>query len=256
MILHSQRWLGDDADAPTVVCLHGITSWSGRFRRLAQERLRSWNVLALDLRGHGDSGWEPPWDIAAHVSDIIDTVAAPSTWIGHSFGGRLIVELASRNPELVQRAVLLDPAIRVRSSDAYAQAEAVRCEQRFASVDDYVDSRLAGNTIFLASRDFLKEEVEDDLAPADDGEGYVPRFSRSAAVTGWSEMATESSPMPACPTLVITGERSWMRYEPDPASHQIGQIDVVTVPGGHSILWDAFDEAADAIVRFLNTGSK
>jgi pimeloyl-ACP methyl ester carboxylesterase len=62
--------------------------------------------------------------------------------------------------------------------------------------------------------------------------------------------------MPACPTLVITGERSWMRYEPDPASHQIGQIDVVTVPGGHSILWDAFDEAADAIVRFLNTGSK
>ena len=33
--------------------------------------------------------------------------------VGHSFGGRLVLELAARRPELVARAVLLDPAIQI-----------------------------------------------------------------------------------------------------------------------------------------------
>jgi hypothetical protein len=28
----------------------------------------------------------------------------------------------------------------------------------------------------------------------------------------------------------------------------------VTVPGGHIVMWDAFDETADAILGFLGTG--
>lgn len=247
MILHAERWHGSGASAPTVVCLHGITSWAGRFRRLASDQLPAWNVVALDLRGHGSSGWEPPWDIEAHLADIVETVGTSASWIGHSFGGRLVVELAARHPELVGRAVLLDPAVAVKPRDAFAQAEAVRPDQRFGSLEEYVDSRLAGKAIFKASKPFLLEELADDLVRAPDGRGLVARFCRSAAVTGWSEMATPSSPMPLCPTLVITGEQSWMRYELPSRSN----VTVVTVPGGHSILWDASAEAGREIGRFL-----
>jgi len=29
-------------------------------------------------------------------------------------------------------------------------------------------------------------------------------------------------------------------------------VETVTVPGGHSVLWDDFEATADAIARFLN----
>src|SRR6476661_5574039 len=37
MRLHVHDWGVDDA--PPLLCLHGVTSWGGRFRRLADERL-------------------------------------------------------------------------------------------------------------------------------------------------------------------------------------------------------------------------
>ena len=112
------------SDAPLVLCLHGVGRTAELFRPLA-ETLPGHHVLALDLRGHGRSSWEPPWRIETHVEDVLETVGdlRPQAWIGHSFGGRLIIELAGRDPDLVPRAVLLDPAIRVRPDIAFAEAE-------------------------------------------------------------------------------------------------------------------------------------
>ena len=60
MRLHLHEW--GDPGAPVVLCLHGVTGHGLRFRRLAEERLATrYRVLAPDLRGHGRSGWEPPW---------------------------------------------------------------------------------------------------------------------------------------------------------------------------------------------------
>ena len=96
MLLHLHEW--GDHDAPAIVCLHGITTHGLRFRRLAEERLaHRFRVLAPDLRGHGRSGWEPPWNLSTHLADVIETVDAAgvgrATWLGHSFGARLILEL-------------------------------------------------------------------------------------------------------------------------------------------------------------------
>src|SRR5918993_2408345 len=85
-----------------------------RFRRLAEERLAGrFRVLAPDLRGHGRSGWERPWTIAQHVEDLRETLEAAGVErapvIGHSFGGRLTLELTAAG--VVERSVLLDPAV-------------------------------------------------------------------------------------------------------------------------------------------------
>jgi lipase len=245
MRLSSRSWGPDDGSL--VVCLHGVTSHAGRYERLARERLPDRRVFALDLRGHGGSGWEPPWDVETHVADLLETVEEPATWIGHSFGGRLVAEVAARAPERVERAVLLDPALHIAPPTALEQAELIRLEARFGSVEDYADARIASGTILRAPRELLVEELAEDLVPADDGDRLRVHFCRSTIVAAWNEMAAPAPPLPACPTLVVLGEGSWIPYEAPPAPN----VEVVRVPGGHTVLWDAFDETADAVVAFL-----
>src|SRR6201989_2952568 len=100
-----------------LVCLHGVTGYAGVYQRLAEERWRNRRVLAFDLRGHGRSGWEPPWSLATHVADLVETATAlglsTADWVGHSFGGRLVLELASARPLLVRRAGLPEPWIQL-----------------------------------------------------------------------------------------------------------------------------------------------
>ena len=74
MILHTHEW--GDATAPPLVCLHGVTAHGERFRRLALERWTRFRVVAPDLRGHGRSGYEPPWGFETHVADIVETIDA------------------------------------------------------------------------------------------------------------------------------------------------------------------------------------
>ncbi len=129
MRLHVHEW--GDRGSPTLVCLHGVTTHGRRFRKLAEERWADrFHVLAPDLRGHGESGYEPPWDIETHVADLIETVGEAGTWVGHSFGGRLVLEVAKRQPELVARAVLLDPAIQILPHVGFDFAEEARQRSR------------------------------------------------------------------------------------------------------------------------------
>lgn len=68
------------------------------------------------------------------------------------------------------------------------------------------------------------------------------------AVAAWSEMAREPPPVADVPTLLITGDRSWI--EVDTARYP--NAPAVTVAGGHSILFDALEETAAAVAGFLN----
>src|SRR5579864_5065575 len=145
MRLHVHTW-GDPA-APPLVCLHGVTGHGERFKRLAEERWAATHyVLAPDLRGHGRSGWEPPWTFETHVADLVETLAAlgidGADWVGHSFGGRLVLELAARHPERIRRAVLLDPAIQILPHVAEFVAEAERDDDvTYGSAEEYLERR-------------------------------------------------------------------------------------------------------------------
>src|SRR2546423_6811203 len=116
MELHLREW--GDPNAPVVVCLHGVNAHGRRFRRLAEERLaRRFRVLAPDLRGHGFSDWGPPWTIATHAHDVLETLDAAGVrrarFVGHSFGGRLVLELAAPAPPLLELFALLAPPIQI-----------------------------------------------------------------------------------------------------------------------------------------------
>src|SRR5580765_4722401 len=58
--LHYLLWTVDSGvERPTIVLLHGIARHAHTFDHLAPKLLRTHNVLALDMRGHGDSAWSP-----------------------------------------------------------------------------------------------------------------------------------------------------------------------------------------------------
>jgi lipase len=254
MRLHVHEW-GDPA-APTLVCVHGITSHGARFERLALDRLaQRFHVVAPDLRGHGHSGWEPPWSIDQHLDDLLETVSGDARlWVGHSFGGRLVLELAFRRPDLVDRGVLLDPALWVPPHYALEQAEDARIDRSYASVEDAVDRRLADGTIFGAPRELLDEDFRAHLEPSPDGR-LRSRFTRSAVVAAWGEMSVPPPQQPLEVPLLVASAREAEVCPPflvEAYRETAGALlESTLLPGGHIVMWDALTETADAIERFL-----
>jgi lipase len=243
-------------DAPLVVCLHGVTSHGGRFRRLAETLAPRYRVLALDLRGHGRSEYEPPWSLATHVDDVLETVGEErATWIGHSFGGRIIAELAARRPELVERAVLLDPALQVLPHVAFDMAEHERADASYASVDEAVQARYDSGRVLIAPRELVHEDEESHLEA--DREGRLRyRYNKGAVIAAWSEMATRPPEPARIPTLIVLGAESWLFLDEQVEAYRAALGDllrVVTVPGGHTVMWDALAETSQALEAFLAT---
>jgi lipase len=241
------------ADGEAVVCLHGVTGHGRRFAPLAR-RLAGHRVVGVDLRGHGASTFLPPWSIEQHLADLVETAAAlgldRAVWVGHSFGGRLVSELAAAHPERVERAVLLDPALHIEPEVALERAEVLRSDISFSSPDEAIEARLADGSLFSTPRALLEEEAALHLEQGPDGR-FRWRFSAPAVIAAWSGMASPQPPWPLCATLLVTGERSWITLRVP----RLATIRHVIVPGGHSILWDDFDAAADAIAAFLATQS-
>jgi len=250
--LHLEEW--GPRDGPRVVCLHGVTSHGRHFAKLA-EALPGFHVLAPDLLGHGSSPYEPPWDLETHVDAVVDTVqATPAVLIGHSFGGRLAFELAARAPKLVPKLVLLDPAIHVLPQIALFAAENARKDRAYVSFEEGIDRRYDESQLSRAPRELVEQELRGHLV-WDDG-NYRYRYSQSAVVAAYGEMASQPPPFERVriPTLLVLGESSYLPYGHLLDAHReaLGDLlEIVVVPGGHTVLWDALAETVRAVSTFL-----
>jgi len=255
MTLALAEW--GDPGAPRVVCLHGVTSHGRHFAKLA-EALPGHRVLAPDLLGHGSSPYEPPWDLGRHVEEVVETVGAqPAALVGHSFGGRVALEITARAPKLVPRLVLLDPAIHLLPHVALYAAENARRDRSYVSFDEGIDRRYDESQLQRAPRELVTEELRDHLVPDDDGR-YRYRYCQAAVVTAYGEMASAPPPFGQArvPTLLVLGESSYLPYDHLLEAHRtaLGDLlEVVVVPGGHTVLWDALEETSAAIAAFLES---
>lgn len=251
MRLHVHEW--GDREAPAVVCLHGVTAHGGRFKQLAEERLAErFHIVAPDLRGHGRSGWEPPWTFETHIADLIETIDAlglqQPDWVGHSFGGRLILELAARHPERIRRAVLLDPAIHVLPHIAAQVATAELADPVWDSVEAYVASRTDAGGMDVA-RAIADLALHVDELP----DGRIRRRTSQPAVAAiFGELASEPPPPDTLtmPTLLLHAPAYGLVREEHLEAYA-GRAEFVTVDGMHMVMWAAFDDVATAIERFL-----
>lgn len=253
--LHVHGW-GDES-APRVVCLHGITGWGGHFAQLAELHLAdAYRVLAPDLIGHGESSWEPPWSIEAQL-DALEHAAgdAPAAWLGHSYGGRLAYELAARRPDLVERLVLLDPAIFVPPHVALQSAESSIGDRSYTSPAEALELRYDESVLHGAPRALVAAELDEHLVEHPDGR-WRYRYSQASVIAAYGEMARFPTPFAQVqvPTLLLLGDESYLPYFLID-DHRAGLGPLLTeasVPGGHTVLWDALDETGRAIRGYLD----
>jgi len=112
--LHYVEW--GQPDRPALLLLHGFQSNAHTWDTCSAAMAATYHVLALDQRGHGDTGWAPGGDYtpAAFMRDIvgfIDTLRlAPVLLVGHSMGGRHVAMLAADYAAAVRKIVIVDTA--------------------------------------------------------------------------------------------------------------------------------------------------
>jgi lipase len=253
--LHVEAW-GEEG-APHVVYLHGVTGHGRHAAELARRWLGGYRVLAPDLLGHGSSPYEPPWSITEHVELLRAAVGPePAVWIGHSFGGRLAFEVAARHPALVERLVLLDPAILIDPAVSLLVAEDGRRDRSYASFEEGLERRFAESVLHEAPRELVEADLRGFLV-ADDTDGrWRYRYSQAAVVAAYGEMASAPPPFTdvSVPTLLVLGRESYVTYDHLLDAHRAAagdRLQVTGVPGGHTVLWDALDETGEAIAAFL-----
>lgn len=256
MRLRTRAW--GAATAEPVVCVHGVGQHGGIFEDLGEALAAAGRrVTAVDLRGHGGSGHEPPWNLDTHVDDLLETLddagIETATLIGHSFGGTVVAALAARAPQRVRRLVLLDPGLGLPREHALKSAEIERLDWSFGSVDGAVNALLASDSIVAAPRETVAAFAAADLRPGLDGR---LRFSHCPAtvVVAWSEMTLPPPAVAQLPTLVVRPVASQIPSAPQDRRYreQLGSLlTLKAVPNGHNLLWESPRETTAAIAEFL-----
>ena len=109
------------ASGPPLVVLHGGSArwqYGERLLRLLEPR---WHVYAVDLRGHGRSGWVPGHyrlrDYAADIAAFLrEVVREPAALYGHSLGGQVALLAAANHPEGVRAVIVGDSPLSAATS--------------------------------------------------------------------------------------------------------------------------------------------
>ena len=133
---------------PTVVMIHGVLNdhsvWILQSRFLAHH---GYNVLALDLPGHGKSTGTPPATVQAaaqHVWDLLDTLnIREAALVGHSFGALIALQAASNQPARCTHLAMVGVAYPMRVSPVLLEASLNDPEKGIKMVNTFSLSTLA-----------------------------------------------------------------------------------------------------------------
>jgi pimeloyl-ACP methyl ester carboxylesterase len=110
--IHYLDW-GNETKPPLIM-LHGIGRVAHTFDHIAPHFVSNYHVMAVDMRGHGDSDWDPKG--AYLVEDYTKDIEALAEQLhlrniviwGNSTGGRVAQVFAGLHPELVAKVISED----------------------------------------------------------------------------------------------------------------------------------------------------
>jgi pimeloyl-ACP methyl ester carboxylesterase len=238
----------------SVVFVHGAGldhSWWGLQSRYFA--YHGFNVLALDLPGHGRS--EGPalpaiGDMADWLKKILDKEKIKSASIvGHSMGALVALDFAARYPESAERIALIGVAYPMKVSDAFL--DAARRNEPSAYDMETIWGHAAqvpfsgnpnpgmwmyGDTLARLAR-LAPGVLHADLAACN---AYAAGMDRAAKVK--------------CPALFVLGARDMMT--PPKAAQALAKAipesESVTIAfSGHSLMAEAPDATLDALIGFF-----
>jgi pimeloyl-ACP methyl ester carboxylesterase len=260
--IHARAWGEPDA-RPSIVLVHGSAAHVGWWEPMAEDLASDHRVVALDLSGHGDSGWRERYageTWAREVGAVIDAFdVAPTVLVGHSLGALVSVVAAARRPETVSGLVLIDPPMRRPDPDAPARMpmRTPGGPRTFATLDEAKMSfHLRPNEPIL-NRDRLLEVAADSFAQGDEGWTYKADPGVHERVEDLP--IAESLAQIACPALLVYGAMSPVFAMSDPdfaVESHAGPTEVQTIRDAyHHLMFDHAATLVDRIRAFARTVS-
>ena len=261
--LHFADWGGDNR--PTLLLLHGDMRTSRSWDAVARELRGDLRVLALDMRGHGDSDWpESGYTFAQRVDDLeafADAVGMRgAAAAAHSTGGVVATLLAKRRPYIFSRLMLLEPMVVVTESLQRMVSKRAETPRRTwasrAEMRDYLKwHRMTGK---------WRDDVIEDVAAH---ESYARADGRldmkwATASMAWKEREGDYPDLrPALRTLgkpilfVMSDSRAGAFAEAVRIAERTSDFDTLTIAdSGHNMYMDQPSAVANAARRFALGG--
>jgi len=243
-----------------LILLHGGGANAHWFDRVGPIFARHCRVLALDLRGHGDSSpAEPPvYSFDAYVDDVralleAEHIAAPII-MGHSMGGTLAVKYTGTRPREVGALVVCD-AMMVYSQEISDRLRRMghRPGREYDTLEDYIAH-------FRILPDGLRapKAVHDHIARTagrQTAKGrWVHKLDRRIYAQRESIDTLPLWPRITCPVLILRAEYN-PRFRPailQQIKERCPQVESAEVAeAGHHLVLDQPGQTADLVLAFL-----
>lgn len=258
-------WECGPAEAPAIVCVHGLTRSGRDFDRLADALAAGGRrVLCPDLPGRGASDWLPdpalytPASYAVALSHLIARLDGPIDWVGTSLGGVLGMMLAAAPNTPLRRLVLNDTGTRIAAPAVARIQDYLRAAPAaFPDLAALERHLRAVHAPFGALPDADWRHLAETSARPAAGGGVRLHYDPALAqpILAAEPAAVDLSPLwarIALPTLVLRGETSDL-LTAETAAEMAGRpgVELATIPGtGHA---PALMDAAQIglVARFL-----
>jgi pimeloyl-ACP methyl ester carboxylesterase len=247
------------AGLPHLLLLHGAAQSAHSWDEVAPDLAGDHHVVALDQRGHGDSGWARDGAYAREhfVGDVRafldDRKWSRVTLMGLSLGGLNAIAFTLAHPDAVRALIVVDvtPSVERTGVDGIRAQLAVR---EFVSIEDAVARAHAFNP--RRSLENIRSRMRHGLRRMSDGR-WVYKFDPAiAAAEGGADLEVLWARLREirCPTLLVRGadspilsKRSGERF-----AAEIAGSEVVEVAGaGHSVMGDNPTGFLEAVRPFL-----
>ena len=251
-----------DAAKPTLVFIHGVLNdhsvWILQTRYLAHH---GFNVLAVDLPGHGRSGGDAPASVeeaAQFIAALLDAAGVKQAGlVGHSWGSLIALEAAARLKDRITHLALVGTAFPMKVSPALIEASLNEPMKALQMVNVFSRATLAappsvlgpGTWVYGASMALGRRVLASNT--------QVNIFHRGFVACDSYAHGLEAMAGVTCPVLFVLGERDQMT-PPRAATSLIDQakatgktIHVVKVPMGHHQMSESPEETLNALKSFL-----
>lgn len=109
-------WSNHKTDKPLLLLVHGFSASHAVWLRYAKYFTHDYHVVALDLAGHGETGYQQDWDYSiaaqsARLQELISKLGHDKAHIvGNSMGGFIAAQMAVNCSQVCASIVLIDPA--------------------------------------------------------------------------------------------------------------------------------------------------
>jgi len=240
-----------DPGKRSIVFVHGAGldhSWFGLQSRYFA--YHGWDMLALDLPGHGRSAGPPIPTIqgmADWLFEVLKEANIPKTsLVGHSMGALITVEFAARHPEAVERIGMIGVAHPMKVGDAFLDAAK---RNDYSAFDMYTIWGHAAQVPLGGNPNPGMWMYGDTRA----------RLERLAPGVLYNDLKASNdyvlSGEVKCPALFILGKRDVMTplKAAKGLQEKISNSKTVIVDfSGHSLMAEAPDATLDALIEFFS----